>query len=70
MHRNTGINNIDTAKLCFEENLRNFGDPNAEPEKFNLYQGLSKMAATLETLQNDIEQMKIIIAHIQQKISR
>ena len=22
MHRNTGINNIDTAKLCFEENLR------------------------------------------------
>jgi hypothetical protein len=65
MSRNFGINDIDTAKLCFEENLRLFGDQNVEPEKYNLYKGLYKMAAAIEAMQQDIEQLKIAISQIQ-----
>jgi len=67
MQRTTGYNDIDTAKLCFEENLRLFGNSTTEPEKFNLYTGLYKLAAAVERLQADAEQIKALLSDIQRK---
>jgi len=43
--------NFSNAKRQFDENKRLFGDPQAEPEKFNLYQGLANLATGLEKLE-------------------
>jgi len=45
MQRTTGFDDIDTAKLCFEENLSLFQN---QTEKHNLYKGLYKIAAAIE----------------------
>lgn len=70
MRRTRGIGSIDTAKLCFEENLKLFGNPNTQPEKHNLYKGLYMLAATIETMQIDVEQLKMAIASLQQQLNQ
>jgi hypothetical protein len=70
MHRTSGINNIDTAKLCFQENLELFGDPTMQTEKHNLYKGLYMLAATIETMQIEIEQLKMANIALQQQLSQ
>ena len=37
-----------TAKRCFKENLDLFGNPQNEPEKFNLYNGLVELTEAIE----------------------
>lgn len=47
-----------TAKKQFEENLRLFGDPNTNPEKFNLYSGLLNLTGSLMNIEAQIELLK------------
>ena len=63
-----GFTPIDTAKKCFAENLRLYGN---DAEKYNLYNGLAKQAEAIEQMQGDItilrEQMNAIIKHLAQR---
>lgn len=46
------------AKKQFDENLNLFANPNTEPEKYNLYAGLSNLAQGLEDLAAEVEELK------------
>lgn len=46
------------AKKQFDENLNLFANPNTEPEKYNLYAGLSNLAQGLENLAAEVEELK------------
>lgn len=45
---------IDTARKCFEENLMGL-DPQEDPEKFNLYTGLSNLAEAISEIETKLE---------------
>ena len=48
---------IHTAKSCFEENVRLFGNANTEPEKFNHYNGLFHMAVAIQQLEVQVHNL-------------
>ena len=52
------------AKRRFVENLNLYGDEQAQPEKFNLYLGLTYLAASVEQIQQDLEQIKQTLAKL------
>lgn len=43
---------------CFGENIRLFGDPQIDPEKFNLYNGLSNLAEAIERLEIEVQSLQ------------
>ena len=45
------------AKRFFEENLQLFGDPQTDPEKYNLYNGLLNLVNALEMLDQQIRHL-------------
>lgn len=49
---------FDLAKRQFDENFRLFGNADTQPEKFNLYAGLSNLAESLMSLEYEIEAIK------------
>ena len=55
-----GTDPLDTAKKCFNDNTRHYVNANAQtnPEAFNLYNGLKNLAAAVEQMQRDIEEIK------------
>jgi hypothetical protein len=50
------------AKRMFVENLNTFGDQTTQPEKYNLYLGLIYLVASVEQVQQDLEQIKQVLA--------
>jgi hypothetical protein len=52
------MSDSQNAFNCFQENLRLFGDSRKEPEKFNLYNGLSNLANAIGKMQSEIDQLK------------
>ena len=50
------------AKRMFVENLNLYGDEQAQSEKYNLYLGLIYLAASVEQIQQDLEQLKRAVA--------
>jgi hypothetical protein len=38
-----------------DENIRLFGNPQIQPEKYNLYRGLGEMADAIKRIANDVE---------------
>lgn len=46
------------AKRMFVENLNAFGDKETHPEKYNLYLGLIYLVASVEQIQQDLEEIK------------
>ena len=48
----------DTATRCFSENLRLFGPPRAEPEKYNLYQGLANLAQAIDHIEQAVKRLE------------
>ncbi|WP_025040632.1 hypothetical protein [Nitrosospira briensis] len=50
------------AKRMFVENLNLYGDEQAQPEKYNLYLGLIYLAASVEQIQQDLEQIEQALA--------
>ncbi len=47
-----------TAKACFKENLRLFGDSKSQPEKFNLYNGLVNLTTAIEDIKNQVDRIE------------
>jgi hypothetical protein len=52
---------LDTAKRQFDENKQLFGNPKSQPEKFNLYGGLSNLVEALQNIENDLYEVKRLI---------
>ena len=49
------------AKRMFVENLNAFGDKETQPEKYNLYLGLIYLMASVEQIQQELEEIKRMI---------
>lgn len=47
-----------TAKRCFDENIRLFCEPSTDPEKFNLYSGLSALSDTMAALEREVKSVQ------------
>ena len=60
----------NTAVECFNENLKRIDDPQSDPEKYYLYQGLLNLATTLHSLQNDMRTLKRNLAQVQTIVKR
>lgn len=56
----------DTAMKCFKENIQLFANPNNNPEKFNLYNGLANLS---EGLEHDMSNINNQIQYLQQLIN-
>ncbi|MEK7073131.1 MAG: hypothetical protein AAB974_01705 [Patescibacteria group bacterium] len=46
------------AQKCFEENRRDFGNAQTQPEKYNLYNGLANLAQAVATIQRELDEIK------------
>jgi hypothetical protein len=49
------------AKRMLVENLNSFGDEKTQPEKYNLYLSLIYLTASIEQIQQDLEQIKMLL---------
>jgi hypothetical protein len=49
------------AKRMLVENLNSFGDEKTQPEKYNLYLALIYLTASVEQIQQDLEQIKMLL---------
>ena len=49
------------AKRMFVENLNAFGDKETQPEKYNLYLGLVYLTASMEQIQQELEEIKRMV---------
>jgi hypothetical protein len=58
---------FDTARRCFGENIQLFADARAQPEKFNLYNGLSQMAQALQDLEQEVQRLRREVADLQRR---
>ena len=64
---------IPTEKLgaaCFSENVNLFGDPKTQPEKYNLYRGLTALSETVEALYHAVHNIERQLNSINQKLDR
>ena len=62
--------NIDTAKSCFKENIQRFGDPNNQPENFNLYNGLYCLSEAVSELKQQIGALRQEIRSLRSSLLR
>lgn len=53
---------------CFSENVTRFSDFETEPEKYNLYRGLTAMAETIEVLLQHVHTVEQQLAQVNQKL--
>jgi X-X-X-Leu-X-X-Gly heptad repeat protein len=58
---------VRTAIRCFQENRRDFGDPQVSPEKFNLYNGLANLAEAVGTLQDRVNQLTLEVQQLRRQ---
>jgi hypothetical protein len=49
---------IKIAEDCFVENLKLYGDPKTQAEKYNLYNGLANLAEAISDLRDDVRKIK------------
>lgn len=45
---------LETARDCFVENMKIYGDPKISPEKFKLYNGLANLAEAMMEMQVEL----------------
>lgn len=50
------------AKEQFQENLRLFANPQTEPEKFNLYAGLTNLAEGLSNIELKLDKLLLLMS--------
>lgn len=55
---------LKIAVKCFTENLDLFSDPEATPEKYNLYNGLANLAGGVQELHAEIERLRYDLQHL------
>lgn len=58
------------AMKCFDENLKLFVNAQTDPEKFNLYQGLSALAEGVLQLQQQVAALQQELARQRQSSAR
>ena len=58
---------FNTAQKCFVENINLFGNAQMEPEKFNLYNGLSNMAESLQSLEQEVHRLRREVEELSRK---
>jgi hypothetical protein len=51
----------ERAKNCFNENISLFANPQSQPEKYNLYNGLTNLTNAIET---DLGSIKDLLEQI------
>lgn len=56
-----------TAKKCFAENLQLFADPQSQPEKYNLYNGLYCVAQAIERREAEIRALAYEVDQIKRR---
>jgi hypothetical protein len=57
-----------SAIACFNENIKLFGNPQVEPEKYNLYRGFGEMADAIQRLEHEIAAIKKLVGHIEREV--
>jgi hypothetical protein len=60
---------IKTAKDCFAENFKLFGDARRDPERHNLYKGLHHVADVLASMQMKIDGLTREVAMLRQALA-
>lgn len=60
MHANSAIK-------CFNENRVHFGNARTQPEKFNLYNGLSSLAKAVKELQDEVDKLRREVAGLRNR---
>ncbi|GAB4512214.1 MAG: hypothetical protein Tsb0026_16000 [Sulfuricaulis sp.] len=50
--------NANIAFKCFQENLQLFGNVQTQPEKYNLYNGLSNLAKAVSDLKSEVDRLR------------
>jgi len=70
--RNLITKNMDfhNAEEQFNDNFRQFGNAQTEPEKFNLYAGLANLARGLRVVQSELEDIRNRVARIEQTLNQ
>jgi len=63
-------NGLYTAIKCFDENRNLFGDPRNQPEKFNLYNGLSSFAEGIAQLEAEIQTLRQEVEYLRSQLRR
>jgi len=53
---------------CFVDNVKRFSDFQLEPEKYNLYRGLTALAETIEALLHVVHKVEMQLAEANHKI--
>ena len=53
---------------CFLDNVRRFSDFQLEPERYNLYRGLTAMAETIEALLHKVDTIEMQLKKAHQKL--
>jgi len=61
--------NAKTARIHFYGNLKLIGDREAEPEKYNLYFGLAKLAEAVSDVDRQLQLLKQEVAALRSCIS-
>ena len=61
---------VRTAIKCFDENRNLFGDPQGQPEKFNLYNGLASLAEAVSELQSQVSALTQEITYLRARLDR
>ena len=64
------MNSANTAKKCFDENIRLFSDPRVSPEKYNHYQVLGGIAESVIQLSNEIQSLRIEVQSLRAELRR
>ena len=62
---------IPTEKLgaaCFSENIKLFANAQTQPEKYNLYRGLTAMSEVLENLVHHVHKLEMQLAEANRKL--
>ncbi len=49
---------IDLAIKCFLENRDLFGNPQSQPEKYNLYNGLANLAQGISDMETEMKRLQ------------
>lgn len=52
------MQHTETARACFAENIRLFGNAKTQPEKFNLYNGLLNLADAIKKLEDRLDDIE------------
>jgi len=58
-----------TARKCFSENLKLLAHPETEPEKYNLYSGLTALAQAIAALETRIAQVEDTLSVLNRNIN-